>query len=170
MPSINTFRSTLLGLARGTLFQIVITGAPVVTLDSELFRVTCKAASLPSDTINEIPVPFFGRKIYYPGDRTYSTWQTTLIGDHSWSNYKQIARWHSMINHPENNVAVTTNALNFKADGKIYVYDQTDNRTLAMTMVGLWPTDLGNVSLDWDATDRRSGHFRNVEVRLPASP
>lgn len=154
MPSINNFRSVLLGVARPTLFQVIITGAPVVNLNAEMFRLTCKSASLPEDEIGEIAEPFWGRKIYYPGDRSYSTWSTTLIGDNSWENYRRIADWHSKINHPSENVAVTTNALNYKADGRVYVYDQTDQRRLEMTLVGLWPTKLDSIDLNWDSTDQ----------------
>lgn len=154
MPSVNDFRSQLLGLARGTLFHVVITGAPVVSLNAALMRVTLKSASLPADKMGRIQCPYFGRHINYPGDRAYDTWETTLIGDHSWENYRAIANWHSKMNHPSGNVAVTTNALNFKADGNIYIYDQTDQRRLTMTLVGLMPLTLSEVSLDWGDNDK----------------
>ncbi len=152
--NITNFTSSVLSLARGTTFQVIITGAPVQSLSQNMMQFTCKAASLPASSIGKIEIPFWGRKIKYAGDRTYDDWETTLIGENNWTIYKQIYLWHSYMNDPAANVATTTNMQNFKADGRVYVYDQAGNTTLSATLVGLFPLDLGDVALDWDATDQ----------------
>ena len=40
-----------------------------------------KAAQLPASTLGTIEVPYRGRKIKVPGDRTFAEWQITVLAD-----------------------------------------------------------------------------------------
>ena len=58
------------------------------------------------------------------------------------------------MNRSVGNYATSNNANNFKANANVIVYDQTDKVTMQFTLVGLFPTNLADVSLDWGNTDQ----------------
>lgn len=156
--NINTFRNNVIGLARGTLFEVVIANMPQVdgtTTVSNQFKFTCKAASLPASTIGVIDQKYFGRSIYYAGDRSYDEWTTTIIGMNDWALYTRLLKWHEAINHPEKNIATSANMLTYKVDADVKVYDQTDGTPhLKLKLIGLWPTKIGEVALSWEDVDK----------------
>ena len=152
--NINQFRQTVVGLARGTTFRVVCSGAAHGRLTNKDLTFTCKAANLPASTIGSIPVSFFGRKVNYPGDRTYADWTVTIIGTNTWKTYQELYNWQQAMNRSVGNYATSNNANNFKANANVIVYDQTDKITMQFTLVGLFPTNLADVSLDWGNTDQ----------------
>ena len=90
MPfSITDFRSTGIakGGARPNLFEVQISGlpnAPFVTAlgnGDKTFAFSCKASSIPAQTIGVVEVPYFGRSIKVPGNKTFDNWTVTIIND-----------------------------------------------------------------------------------------
>ena len=85
--TITDFKTALsFGSARPNLFEVGIT-LPTATATAtggqlpEKFVVLCKAANLPASNIASIDVPFRGRIFKVAGDRTFDTWQITVIND-----------------------------------------------------------------------------------------
>lgn len=151
--NLNKFKSTLTAIARPTLFNVQISGAPVQSISADHMKFTCKAASLPASTFGNIEVPFYARKVNFNGDRTYSEWTTTIIADNSWTLYKQIFNWHVKMNHPSDNVASSTNMNSFKADGLVTMYDAAGSPTLQFKLIGLYPLELQQLDIDWGNND-----------------
>ena len=67
------------GGARANQFEVNISGRNV--LNSEHFTFMCRSAQIPAVTIGEVLVPYRGRQIYVPGDRTYADWTVTVFND-----------------------------------------------------------------------------------------
>ncbi len=151
---VSVFKAVMTGFASPARFDITISGAYVQAIDQSMLKVSCKAASLPSSTLGVIEVPYFGRKVKIPGDRTYSEWSTTLIADNAWTVYQQLLSWHESINSPSGNTAVTANVNDFKADGLVTAYDAAGNITIQKKLVGLWPSEVSQVEFAWDSTDQ----------------
>lgn len=163
--NINNFRSRIGWIARPTLFDLFISSMPGlhnggtsstsggadVTND---VKFTCRATSIPSSSIGEIDVKYFGRSVFYAGDRTYDPWTVTIIGMNDWKLYKYLLDWHQAINHPLENKAANANMRNFKRAGTVRVYDQVKNKTLEINLDGLWPTRISEVRLGWDLVDQ----------------
>lgn len=163
--SIDNFRSYVPGIARSTLFEVVVSfpntsGASTAAgLDfTNTFKYTCKAASIPSSTFGKIEVPFMGRKIYYAGDRQYNDWNTTIIVDNDWSVYKDIYNWHMLMNDPRYNVSTGVGRGNYnmnayKGQAEITAFDQTGAEKLKMRLDGFFPYDMQELTMDWANTD-----------------
>ena len=84
--SINEFRGGALskGGARANLFDVTITGSvPAGFLGAGLkeFVFACKAANIPPMTVATVDVPYFGRVIKVPGNKTFENWTVTVIND-----------------------------------------------------------------------------------------
>lgn len=152
--NIDRFKSVVTGIQRATLFEVIITGAPVIgAFATENLRFTCKAASLPSSTFGVIEVPYMGRKIKFAGDRTYAEWQTTVIVDNDWNIYNAIWDWHQAMNHAQENVAISENMNNNKGTAIVRMLSVTGASNFALKLVGFFPHDLQQMDLAWDSND-----------------
>lgn len=152
--NIEFLKSNLKSPARATLFDVEISGnGATQALSSAVLKFTCKAASLPSDTIGKLEVPFYGRKVPYAGDRVYNDWNTTIIMENGWTVYKELIRWKKLYNDPMNNTAVSTDMNQFKCDGYFTAYDAMGKPTLRIKLVGLFPYDVQQLDMDWSNTD-----------------
>ena len=153
MFNIERFKSKITNIARPDLFEVVIYGSNQQKMDEEMFRFTCNASSLPVDSTTDIPVNFYGRTIHYAGSRTYGTWTTTIFSDNDWKVYRQLYEWKQKMNSSAENVATTAKMNEFKCDASIFLYDVTgeNSKRLAMKLIGCYPTELGNVDLNWQA-------------------
>lgn len=152
--NIDNFKSVVTGIQRPSLFEVVVTGAPIVgTFSTENLMFTCKSAQVPSSTIGIIPVPYMSRKIKFNGDRDYEDWSTTLFVDNDWRVYKDIYNWHVAMNHPQANLATTGNMNNLKGTAIVKMYSQEGRVNLQMKLVGFWPSSAQAVDIAWDNND-----------------
>jgi hypothetical protein len=151
--NINGFKATVQNIARPTLFDVMISGPAVQTMDMELLQFTCKAASLPASTFGKIEVPFYGRKVNMPGDRLFQEWQTTVILDSDFTIYKQLMNWHQKMSDAAGNVSLTANVNAFKCDAIIKSYDTAGNPGITGQLTGCWPGEIQQLDLAWDQND-----------------
>ena len=77
--SISTFRSSGMnqGGARPNLFEVFIAGQALPAN----FRYLCKIATIPPSTMGVVEVPYFGRMVKVPGNRTFDNLSVTVIND-----------------------------------------------------------------------------------------
>ena len=154
MASIDEFKAYLDGgAARANQFKVTFTvpGAifGAVGLDSTTASFLCKTASLPGQTITDIPVNYRGRILYLAGDRTFDPWTTALINDTDFKLRNAFERWMSAINDLETSRGVT-NVAAYTADLKVEQLDR-DNVTLkTYTLRNCWPTAINAIELNMD--------------------
>ena len=106
LRTITNFKSALRGGgARPNLFEVDITGWPgsenmgdFNNDDKEEFQFLCKAAALPSSNITPIEIPFRGRTLKVAGDRTFDTWNITIINDENFRLRTKFEQWMNGIN------------------------------------------------------------------------
>jgi len=81
--TISEFRGKALNNAgaRANLFDVTIAGAGVAKLTPSEFNFACKGANIPSKAVATIDVPYFGRTIKVPGNKTFDNWSVTVIND-----------------------------------------------------------------------------------------
>ena len=96
--SIETFRSTALkgSGARANLYEVEIHDVPANTLSTTAvneFMFTCKAAAIPAMTVGTIDVPYFGRVIKVPGNKTFENWTVTIINDEDFNLRNGFEKW-----------------------------------------------------------------------------
>ena len=81
--TIDKFRTNALNNsgARANLFDVTITGATIAGLTASEFNFSCKGAAIPAQTIGVVEVPYFGRVVKVPGNKTFDNWTVTVIND-----------------------------------------------------------------------------------------
>ena len=101
LRTITNFKSALRGGgARPNLFEVDITGWPgsenmgdFGNDAKEEFQFLCKAAALPASNITPIEIPFRGRTLKVAGDRTFDTWNITIINDENFRLRSKFEQW-----------------------------------------------------------------------------
>ena len=163
--SIQDFRSSLqFDGARAALFDVIINppsnlagimGGSALLSSQLLFK--ARASSLPGDSVSSVNVNYFGREIKVAGTRTFPDWSITVINDEDFAIRNAMERWMSAINSHVGNrrsIAAASNLTGsggpgYQADGQIRQYSKTGDIIKVYNIVGLFPTDVSAIDVDW---------------------
>ena len=150
--SINSFKAKLVGGgARPNLYEVEAAW-PVTTgiRGGDSFQFFCQAASIPAGKLVLIDVPFRGRKLKVPGDRTFEAWNITITNDENYQYRKAFEDWTTLINENESNVGISRN---YWADWNVFQLNRRGGRETGYKLIGCWPSSVGAIDLSYEATD-----------------
>ena len=160
MPfNINSFKSNGLvyGGARPSLFNVYLSVPQGIGIDNvsvDKFRFVCRAAELPASAVSAIEIPYFGRKIKVAGERAFADWSVTVMNDEDFAVRSMFETWSNALNRLVSNVRdPNINAENYKADLEIIQYGKDGTELRSYQIVGAFPTEIGNIGLDWDSSN-----------------
>ena len=156
--SVTKLKSNLLkGGARPSLFQVELLFPPVAGIKQPTIKskFLVKGATIPASTIGTHDVYFHGRAVRVAGDRTFDTWETTIINDEDYGIRIAIEQWMDLI--AEHKLNIRNESLKTK-EGETADY----KKTLTVTQfsksgkdihhyhfLGAFPTALSTIALDW---------------------
>ena len=114
MANLNSFKSKIGYGIRPNLFMVQVTdlednlddSAKVKGTDA-YFTFFCRSAGIPASTIGTVEVPFRGRVIKLPGDRTFESWTVTVMADESMDVRAYFEKWMNKLNKHENGAGYT---------------------------------------------------------------
>ena len=148
--SIDTFADKFGGGMRPTLFKVE-GNIPNQTTTSEDRTFFIKSSQFPASTIGVIEVPYKGRKIKRPGDRTFAEWTITVLADSAGQIREDFVRWLDSINSHQN---ATGHEALFADDWTITALDASDSPIGdAITLVRAFPTEVGTMDFSYETTD-----------------
>jgi len=157
--TIDSFRNSALakGGARANLFDVTIAGVAASTNlggATAEFTFACKAAAIPAQTIGVVEVPYFGRVVKVPGNKTFDNWSVTIINDEGFTIRSGMEKWVAAMGTHVGNVNTTTNA-NLYGQGTVKQYPKTGGTTALAQydFVNIFPINVGEITLGWDAND-----------------
>ena len=118
LRTISAFKSKLSGGgARPNLFEVEIPSFPVAAgqntwrtgdnQEADTFKFLCKAAALPASNITPVEIPFRGRILKVAGDRTFDTWQITVLNDENFLIRNAFESWMQGISKHSNATGAT---------------------------------------------------------------
>jgi hypothetical protein len=159
------------GGARPSTFDVqgTIPAAIVGNMDSTTMnrlQFTCKAASVPALRLGRIPVGYFGAKIKLAGDREWDDWRITVMNDEDFNGRAFFESWNNSImafisnymQSAEDQVSVSNIAAiveeSYKADWTVTQYGRDKTPIRAYTFIGMWPSIVAEMPLDWDMSNR----------------
>jgi hypothetical protein len=156
--NINEFRSQMQGDgARPNLFEVTLPFPAFALPGNAQTKLTfmCKTAQLPGSTVNTVPVQYFGRELKFAGNRTFQDWSVTIINDEDFVIRNAFERWMNGMNSHATNVrnpaASTPNG--YTVDGEVRQYGKGGNTLKKYKFIGLFPTDLSTIDVDWGSND-----------------
>ncbi|HIA10909.1 MAG TPA: hypothetical protein EYN69_02420 [Flavobacteriales bacterium] len=150
--NINRFRGALQGGgARPNLFQVSVAGNDM----GEEFSYMCKGASLPGTDIGSIDVPYFGRTIKVPGNRTYPEWTATVINDEDFIVHQRVINWLENINSTQPNLQTGQLGQSSALLSDITIDQKRRDGTSVkeVSLKNAWPSSLAAIDLAWDSND-----------------
>ena len=162
--TIDTFRNTALsaGGARANLFDVTISGVGattnVGTTGVAEFVFACKAAAIPAMAVGVVEVPYFGRVVKVPGNKTFDNWSVTIINDEGFLVRNGMEKWvASMGTHIGNVQSAASSALTSSLYGNAEVthFGKTGNTSILAkyNFVNMYPVSVSEITLGWDAND-----------------
>lgn len=156
--NISDFRAQMQGDgARPNLFEVSLTFPPAINPGNASRKLTfmARAAQLPGSTVGVVPLQYFGREVKLAGNRTFADWTLTVINDEDFAVRKGLERWLNGINQHRFNRrnSAFASATSYTTDGTVKQYSKTGSVIKQYTFIGLFPTDLAPIDLDWGSND-----------------
>ena len=152
--SIDTFREKLNGGSKANLFRMEIGLEEIIEgVDLTDFPVLCKSGAIPAFTLGVIEVPFRGRRIKIPGDRTYGDWTATFVNDDAQNIRKSFDNWLNSIVDVNGENALRTGTTSYRST--ITINQLRPDGTIARIyqLYDAFPTDVSAIDLSYDTTD-----------------
>lgn len=151
--NINSIRSQLVhGGWRPSHFQVIITN-PFDTAADLKVPFMVRAAQLPTYNVGKIPVYYFGRPIFVPGDRTFEDWTTTVLNDEDFVIKNSLEVWHGKINSLQGNVSSTNLINELKSTAEITAFGKDGRPVRKYQLNGIFPTNIAAIETDWQSVD-----------------
>jgi len=184
--------------ARPSLFSVRIPSLPPGVFDAkEQVELSVLASSLPSSIVEQIEIPYMGRRIKTFGERVFENWRVTVYNDESFEVRNMFESWSNKINmHVSNRYDSSSNQGNlgdFKVDNvEVLQYGKAgpgDDSGVIRSYIfyGLWPTQISSIDLNWGQTNQlemfdvvfsadywipgivKDGYQADIDYQVPAS-
>ena len=155
--AISDFKSNLKqGGARPSLFIVelyypTLSLLPAPTTPS---RFLVKGASIPASTIGSYDVFYQGKAVKVAGDRTFETWECTIINDEDYSIRVALEKWMNLISTHKLNTrrefsTKEGETADYKQTIKVSQYNKMGEHAHHYHFEGAFPTALSSIALDW---------------------
>jgi hypothetical protein len=157
--NVNQFRTQLQGDgARPNLFEVQLSFPSYVqgrSVASAKSTFMVKTAALPGSTVGMVTVPYFGREVKVAGNRTFADWSVTVINDEDFAIRNAMESWFRGINENVTNLrqAVARTSQQYGVDAIVTQFAKTGQALKRYRFVGMFPTDLSQIDLDWGSND-----------------
>ena len=99
------FQSRIKGAVRPNLFSVSHNFPSGIIAEDGLETFMCKSAALPASTVGTVELPFRGRVIKVPGDRTFESWTGTFYMDDAFELRGAYEKWIELTNTVDANTA-----------------------------------------------------------------
>ena len=165
--SVTEFKSNLKqGGARPSLFKVEFQYPSKVfpkpnPLNQASFLV--KATTIPASTIGSYDVFYHGKAIHVAGDRSFDTWDTTIINDEDFGIRNTLENWMATIsNHTLNtrdknlfqsNDMSEGSSAKYKSSLKVTQFSKAGDDLRTYIFKGAWPSALSTINLDWSSQE-----------------
>ena len=152
--AVDSFRGKMTGGgARANMFSIDMAFPFYASGNSELTSFMCRAASLPGSELGTVEVPFRGRIIKMPGDRTFEPWTITVYNDTNFNVRNSFERWMNGMNtHQENLGLFVDNAgyNTYATNVEVKQLNQIGATVKTYSLKNAFPSTLSNIELSYD--------------------
>ena len=146
--NIHDFKQSFKGGVRPNLFRVSIqhlVGIPNIEF-------LCKAAQIPSSTIGNIDVPFRGRQLKVPGDRTFADWSVTVLNDPAFAIRASFEDWSAKITHHAVNVSSLDHSSVY-GQAQVIQMGRGGEALRTYRVEDIYPTEIAAIDLGMDTND-----------------
>jgi len=159
--ALSNFKSNLKGGgAKSALFQVDLSYPTSITAPAVNAHFLISSTSIPASTVTTYDVFYQGKAIKVASDRTFETWETTIINDEDFGVRRSLEQWMDLLSKHELNTRstdLTTDAVNregenaeYKQDIQVRQYSKNGSSIAAYKFIGAFPTNIGAIPLSWE--------------------
>ncbi len=165
--NVDKFKANLpKGGARPSLFRVIFNYpvgiAKPTPPDQASFLV--KTATIPASTVGSFDVFYHGKAIHVAGDRTFDTWDTTIINDEDFGIRNTLESWMAAIsdhslNTRDKSVFATSgdqaegDSAKYKSTLQVQQLSKAGKDLRTYIFKGAWPSALSTINLDWSSSE-----------------
>lgn len=152
---INKFKSILNGGVKSNLFKVELTFPAISGLPTgleEKLEFLCKGSSIPQSTLSVIEVPYAGRVIPLPNDRSFDEWSITVMNDAKLELRTAFEMWSAAINGHESNVN-SMEIADLMVVAKVHQLNRAGTVLKSWEFKDVWPTSVSSIDLSYDSSD-----------------
>ena len=155
------FQTKIRGAVRPNLFSVTHNFPSVggLTIEKGLETFMCKSAALPASTVGTVELPFRGRVIKVPGDRTFESWTATFYMDDAFALRGAYEKWIELTNSVDANTAAAS-MTEIMEDIQVIQLDKFTNgdkngykKIREYNLIGAFPVSVSQVSIAYDNND-----------------
>jgi hypothetical protein len=158
--AITDFKSNLSqGGARPSLFtvELLFPSGPTGIADPPspgISKFLVKSTTIPASTVGAYDVHYHGKAIKVAGDRTFDTWETTIINDEDFSIRIALEQWMDLIADHRLNIRRKLSKgegenASYKQRLKLTQFKKNGEEAWHYHFIGAFPTALSTIALDW---------------------
>lgn len=150
--SVTAFKSNLISGSRPNLFNVNITTPAGISLPDH--TILCKGAAIPALTLGVVEVPYRGRRIKLPGDRTFAEWTATFVADEGHDLRAGFEAWMSAIaGNDFDSASFRTSNIEYKTTVDVIHLKDDGSAIKTYSLKEAFPTDVSQIDLSYDSTD-----------------
>ena len=129
-----------------------------MNVNKELATFLCKSAALPASTVGTVELPFRGRVIKVPGDRTFESWTATFYMDDAFELRGAYEKWVELTNTVDANTAAG-NISDILKDITVTQMDKFGGSATGFKnireykLISAFPVSVSQVSIAYDNND-----------------
>ena len=155
--SVNSFLANFTGSgARPNRYEVII-GFPnflglTDTSIQQKISFTCHSTSLPASELGTATVPYKGREIKVPGDRTFQDWECSILIDSDFVGRDVFEKWSAGMLGNTTNLTKSNNEINtlqIFGQAQVNLLDRHDNVIKRYQITGMFPTNIGSIALSY---------------------
>lgn len=122
-----------------------------------------RSSKTPASTVGVIEVPFEGRNIPIPGDRSFEEFSLTILATNDFKVKNTLEIWSEAINGSETNTTTSLDYTDFLRDVTVEMLDVNDRVVKTYTLQDAWPSLVDGIDLDRGSMDSSTEY--NVTLR-----
>ena len=112
----------------------------------------CKSAQIPASSLGQIEIPYRGRRIKIPGDRTFADWSITIISDANMALRSAFEHWSARFNSHTGNVTVN-NFMTLMPSWSVTQLLRDGEPLRTYSFQGCFPSEVGAIELGYENND-----------------
>lgn len=157
MADISAFKAQMIqGGARSNQFRVEITFPAIVpngALAGQKLQFLAKAAQLPQSSVADVNVMYRGRPVHFAGEREFQPWSIEVYNDNDFVVRNAFEAWIDTIQDAESTNGLQAPNL-YQVDMSVIQTDRNDREVKRYTFKDAWPTEVGQIALDWDSNNQ----------------
>ena len=149
--SVNNFVNALKGGgARANQFRVEF---PALDGSSGLMEFMARGAQIPAVTMGEVTVPYRGRQVFVPGDRTYDAWTITVFNDTGFTIRSALENWQNQIQDIGASTTARLEGMSVYRSASVHHLGRNGELLRTYRLFNCWPTTVDAIDLAFDTND-----------------